>query len=368
MRTPVPRWARPHATRHRCARRARLTRPPWTVARCGEERQGPRVAGREPDVERPPPAAGTQFHPRRRDRGRPQVALQRVGLAAVGRAPLVRDRGRQPSPNTATAVPSSTSSAAVSSGGSPPPGRPLPASRPATGPGRSADPRRRRPVQPRPGVRRAPGRAPYDDPACPHRRSPTDFGNVRGVGYPRPVVRPGIGPVQAAGARSSTDRASDYGSEGLGFESLRARQRLCRSGHVGCARTRGSGRPLIPESSSLTTGILRLMLDSCPPRLAGATAPAPNANVGLASGRSASRQPRTRPLAGTGRSRSPSAAPRPMPTPTGCSCLPVIVAVRGCRPRTACLVADPPTRVARRRATRGSPPLRSDTDRWSVRC
>ena len=47
-------------------------------------------------------------------------------------------------------------------------------------------------------------------------------------------------PVRAAGARSSTDRASDYGSEGWGFESLRARslrqrppgpdQQQCRSG------------------------------------------------------------------------------------------------------------------------------------------
>src|SRR5271167_1519174 len=30
------------------------------------------------------------------------------------------------------------------------------------------------------------------------------------------------------GARSSTDRASDYGSEGWGFESLRARPQKCR--------------------------------------------------------------------------------------------------------------------------------------------
>src|SRR5262249_10181388 len=35
--------------------------------------------------------------------------------------------------------------------------------------------------------------------------------------------------LSGTGARSSTDRASDYGSEGWGFESLRARHRLSRS-------------------------------------------------------------------------------------------------------------------------------------------
>ena len=52
------------------------------------------------------------------------------------------------------------------------------------------------------------------------RGTSTDFGLARGVRYSRPR-RPG----RATGARSSTDRASDYGSEGLGFESLRARRR-----------------------------------------------------------------------------------------------------------------------------------------------
>jgi hypothetical protein len=50
-----------------------------------------------------------------------------------------------------------------------------------------------------------------------HRWPHPDFGDPDRVRYPRRVAQ------RAAGARSSTDRASDYGSEGLGFESLRAR-------------------------------------------------------------------------------------------------------------------------------------------------
>jgi hypothetical protein len=48
------------------------------------------------------------------------------------------------------------------------------------------------------------------------------FGPPAPLGYPRPVLRTShVRP--RTGARSSTDRASDYGSEGWGFESLRAR-------------------------------------------------------------------------------------------------------------------------------------------------
>ena len=45
-----------------------------------------------------------------------------------------------------------------------------------------------------------------------------DFGVTPQVRYPLPVV------MTATGTRSSTDRASDYGSEGWEFESLRVRQ------------------------------------------------------------------------------------------------------------------------------------------------
>ena len=51
---------------------------------------------------------------------------------------------------------------------------------------------------------------------------------TQGVRYPHPVV------LFAAStcACSSTDRASDYGSEGLGFESLQAHNSPCRSDPV----------------------------------------------------------------------------------------------------------------------------------------
>ncbi len=41
---------------------------------------------------------------------------------------------------------------------------------------------------------------------------------------------PGAVDYRGTSARSSTDRASDYGSEGWGFESLRARKRIRRPG------------------------------------------------------------------------------------------------------------------------------------------
>src|SRR5690349_18912113 len=47
--------------------------------------------------------------------------------------------------------------------------------------------------------------------------------NVPGFRAEHVVPVPFTSPRLGAGARSSTDRASDYGSEGLGFESLRAR-------------------------------------------------------------------------------------------------------------------------------------------------
>ena len=72
-----------------------------------------------------------------------------------------------------------------------------------------------------PGVGFRRGFAERERPTPRCRRWPTDFGFILRVGYSRPV--------HVTGARSSTDRASDYGSEGWGFESLRARTCASRS-------------------------------------------------------------------------------------------------------------------------------------------
>jgi hypothetical protein len=57
-------------------------------------------------------------------------------------------------------------------------------------------------------------------------------------------AKPQVGQLKIC-ARSSTDRASDYGSEGWGFESLRARKRIRRSGLL-------SGVFTGPQSASRT--------------------------------------------------------------------------------------------------------------------
>ena len=79
----------------------------------------------------------------------------------------------------------------------------------------------------------------------------TDFSGSEALGYPRPVLV-AASTRQDTCARSSTDRASDYGSEGLGFESLRARQ-SCRTSEAVSA-LRGDGLLVVhivsPEPAS----------------------------------------------------------------------------------------------------------------------
>ncbi len=87
-------------------------------------------------------------------------------------------------------------------------------------------------------------------------------------------------PAKRHSARSSMDRASDYGSEGWGFESLRA-----RSGPPS-VRSTGGGSAFVESTPS---GVLF----SCPPRRRrGQTSPTPHASTRLT--RSAASPPTAR--------------------------------------------------------------------------
>jgi hypothetical protein len=97
-------------------------------------------------------------------------------------------------------------------------------------------------------------------------------------------------------ARSSTDRASDYGSEGLGFESLRARKSFRSSARHSSASAVSHDGP-VSLNRSLNCRIASwVRIDPClQPKSGAATAPAPNANAVPACGRSACPPRRTRP-------------------------------------------------------------------------